>query len=231
VVFTVDAQGGRVFVDGEQTASQAWTGNPGATASQQPVSLGGYPGTASPYLPGMLDEVYIVNRAISATEVSTYYNSIPHARPVVWTGLINASYDNGVLIKTAGCDGCADGGATSQQQLAGAGSYLEFTGTTENRLRIIGLTDNSGISAADIDFGLRLQGSVAEVRENGKYRWDIRFAAGDIFRITVLENSVSYAKNGQVFYNSKQRPGANLRVSSSLVSLHASITNAVLGVE
>ncbi len=77
VAFLVDASGGGLFVDGTLRASQPWTGTPGATTTTQNLSLAQYPGTASPCLPGQLDDVRIYNRALSASDVSSLFNIAP----------------------------------------------------------------------------------------------------------------------------------------------------------
>jgi hypothetical protein len=71
VAFIVDASGGRLFVDGTLRVTQPWTGTAGATTTTQDLSLARYPETASPYLPGKIDDVQIYNRALSAGEVSS----------------------------------------------------------------------------------------------------------------------------------------------------------------
>src|SRR5690606_26531987 len=102
--------------------------------------------------------------------------------PVVWTEAVNtAGESTGTIRKNGGCDGCSDGGAISKQKIEGRG-FLEFRATVENTLRFVGLgTRNTGTTASDIDFGLRLQGNAIEVRENGVYKWDTSFVAGDMF--------------------------------------------------
>jgi hypothetical protein len=70
VALVVDAAGGRLHVDGVQKAGQAWTGTPGNPSTPQELSLGQYPGTAQPYFSGVLDDVRIYARALSAAELS-----------------------------------------------------------------------------------------------------------------------------------------------------------------
>jgi hypothetical protein len=77
VAFIVDDSGGRLFVDGVLRASRPWTGTPGATTTTQSLSLAQYPGTASPCLPGQIDEVQIYNRALGASDVSSLFNAAP----------------------------------------------------------------------------------------------------------------------------------------------------------
>jgi hypothetical protein len=69
VAMVVDAAGGRIYVDGTQRASRAWTGTPGPATTTQPVSFATYPGTAGPPLSGALDDVRLYSRGLSATEV------------------------------------------------------------------------------------------------------------------------------------------------------------------
>src|SRR5690606_31517125 len=114
----------------------------------------------------------------------------------------------------------------SKQSIKGSG-YLEFTAAVENRLRFVGLADaNNNTTAADIDFGLSLHGTTVEVRENGIYRWDRSFKAGDTFRISVENGKVKYAHNGTVFYTSGKIPGSALRADTALYAAGSSIVNA-----
>ncbi|MGV3591914.1 MAG: fibronectin type III domain-containing protein, partial [Gammaproteobacteria bacterium] len=149
------------------------------------------------------------------------------AAPVVWTETVNTYGDaSGWVRKISGCDGCSDAGAVSQQKIEGRG-YLEFTATVEQSLRFIGLGErNTGTTASEIDFGLRLQGNGMEVRENGVYKSDTPFVAGDVFRIAVDAGKVTYAKNGKVFYTSTKAPAAVLRGDVALYSTGSGIANA-----
>jgi hypothetical protein len=65
--FVVDASGGRLFVDGVEKASRAWTGVPGPASTSQEIRLGHYPGAS--YLAATVDEVRIYGRALTAAEV------------------------------------------------------------------------------------------------------------------------------------------------------------------
>jgi len=70
-VLVVDSLGGRLYVDGVQKASRAWTGVPGSITTTQDIRLGYY----SSYLAATADELRIYNRALSATEVTQLYDS------------------------------------------------------------------------------------------------------------------------------------------------------------
>ena len=228
VVFVVDAQGGSLYVDGIQKASRVWTGTPAAASTKQRLSLGRYPGTAAPYLPGTLDDVRLYNQALDTAAISTLYNAVPRPQPVTWTDLVNVTASGSSLQKTSGCDGCPDAGAVSQQQISGDG-YLEFTVNETQAMRYVGLTHtHSGTSASEIAFALRFQAGAAEVRETGVYRRDTGFNAGDVFRIEVKANIVTYARNGTVFHTSTAVPAYPLRADTSFYSLNATVSNVTV---
>jgi hypothetical protein len=141
------------------------------------------------------------------------------ADTVRWMSLINVTASGTSLVKTGGCDGCPDAFAVSDQQVTGNGA-LEFTAAEAGSLRFVGFASGgAGTAAGDINFALRLQGSVAEVRESNGYRTEIGFAGGDVFRITIEGGVVKYSKNGSVFYTSDSR-------ASSAQRLHVAIFNA-----
>jgi hypothetical protein len=67
ILYVVDSAGGRLYVDGTQKASLAWTGSAGPTTTTQPLHIGDYPGiTGGAYFAGVIDEVRISNRVVSA---------------------------------------------------------------------------------------------------------------------------------------------------------------------
>jgi len=145
---------------------------------------------------------------------------------VRWSMLMNATAGGGRLTKTGGCDGCADSGAVSQQQVASE-SYVEFTASDTESLRALGLGDSS-TDPASMLFSIRLHGETAEVRERGAYKSDTPFAAGDVFRIAVASGTVTYSRNGSVFFTSAGT-ASPLFVDALLYSLNASIANVRVG--
>jgi hypothetical protein len=129
--------------------------------------------------------------------------------------LINVTASGGSLQKTAGCSGCPDASAVSQQQISSGNGALEFVASESGTLRMVGLAGGGiGTGPSDLAFALRLQSGTAEVRESGAYRSETRFAVGDRFRIAVQGGTVTYAKNGTVFYTSS-------RAASFAVRAHA----------
>jgi hypothetical protein len=145
---------------------------------------------------------------------------------------VNVSASNDTLQKTGGCDGCQDAGAVSEQQIAAGNGYLEFTVMNRNLVRYVGLNDNStGTGSAEIPFAFKLTGSYAEVREYGRYRWDIAVIDGDVLRIAVEAGMVRYLKNGTVFYTSDNAARYPLRADTALSSAGASVNKAMIGTD
>lgn len=71
--FTVDASGGKLYVDGVLRNSSGWTGAAGAATTTQEMRLGGSLGPIFP-LEFRLDEVTVWNVALSPAEVQTNKN-------------------------------------------------------------------------------------------------------------------------------------------------------------
>jgi hypothetical protein len=148
---------------------------------------------------------------------------------VIWADLVNVTADGNSLEKTAGCDGCEDAGAVSQQQITSGSGYVEFTVSETNLVRFIGLNNNStGTSVNEIPFAFKLVNGYAEVRENGQYHWDTPIVTGDVLRITVQSGTVTYSKNGVAFYTSGATASYPLRVDTALTSANATLTNVRL---
>jgi hypothetical protein len=146
---------------------------------------------------------------------------------VQWTSLVNASASGNTVTKTAGCGGCPDASAASVQSIASNGG-VEFT-ASGGGLRYVGLNSgNSGGDANGIRFALRLQGSVAEVRENGVWKSETQVSSGDVLRISVENGAVKYARNGAVFYTSGSSASSSMIVNAALLDAGASVNNAMI---
>jgi len=149
---------------------------------------------------------------------------------VIWTNVVNVTPSGNSLQKTSGCGGCPDAGASSQQSIASGGGYVELTASENNTLRFIGLSSgNTGTASGSIAAALRLEAGRAEVRESGVYRSEIATSPGDILRIAVGDGTVTYSKNGVVFYTSNAQPAYPLLVNTSLLDLGATIQNVMIG--
>ena len=117
----------------------------------------------------------------------------------------------------------------SQQQISGNGT-LQFATDETSSLRFVGL-GSGGIGSApgDINFAIRLQGGVAEVRESGAYKAEIGFGAGDTFSIIVRNGAVTYAKNGGVFSTSTSAAPSAVRAVTVFFDPNGSIRNVTIG--
>jgi hypothetical protein len=148
---------------------------------------------------------------------------------VVWGQRVNVRVVGDVLQKSAGCDGCADAGAVSKQRIADGDGYVEFEASEVGTSRALGLSHrNTDTSVGDIDFALSLTKSYAEVRENGVYKADIPYAAGDKLRVAVVNGKVRYSKNGVVFHTSAKAPAYPLLADASLGTPNATIKKAMI---
>jgi hypothetical protein len=147
---------------------------------------------------------------------------------VTWANVVNGAVIGTVLQKTQGCDGCQDAGATSQEQLSADG-YVEFTVGELNTLWMAGLSHGSDDSTyGDIDFGFRFNGAgYADVLEDGVYAGgDTPYAAGDVFRVAVVDGRVQYSKNGHYLRESARAPQFPLLLDTSLLSAGATVRDA-----
>jgi hypothetical protein len=134
------------------------------------------------------------------------------------------------LVKTGGCDGCADASAVSHQQVTDGQGYVEFTAGDTRALRFVGLAFGGvGTPAGSLDFALRLQNGVVEVREAGAYKAESAFAAGDRFRISVDGGTVRYLKNGVVIHTSAGQATYPLHLHVAMFDAGASVETLTLG--
>jgi hypothetical protein len=154
---------------------------------------------------------------------------------VVWTNLVNTTVNGDTLQKTSGCDGCEDGGASSQSGIAQGDGYVEFTVGETNTFWVAGLSQgDSSTAIADIDFAWRFNGAAwADVLESGVYQsgGDTPYAAGDVFRVAVVGGKIQYSRNGTLIRESQTAiPRYPLLLDVTLASLGASVRNARIGV-
>ncbi|HEX7901025.1 MAG TPA: LamG-like jellyroll fold domain-containing protein [Planctomycetota bacterium] len=92
VVFVVDADGGRLFVDGVRKGAAPWLGPPGPATTTQPLSIGVFPvSTGSRMFEGSVDDVRIYARGLSDAEVMALYTASggtpEESRP--WTAMFD----------------------------------------------------------------------------------------------------------------------------------------------
>jgi hypothetical protein len=150
------------------------------------------------------------------------------AQVVDWIGMSNLAYVNGVLTKTAGCDGCIST-AYSRQTINGGDGYLDVTATETHLFRRVGLMPaGKTVSLPELSYAIGLWHGVAEVRERGVYKGETRFQPGDVFRIAIEGGKVKFYKNGALFHSSAMAPSYPLMAAVSLVSSKSTIGKAVI---
>ena len=148
---------------------------------------------------------------------------------VRWTNGVNVSVSGNTLVKTGGCGGCADAGAASEQRIAAGDGGVFFAATDPTPLRFVGLTWGEPThQPTHIKFALRVQGGVAEVRESGSYRTDVRIGAGDVLGVTVSGGKVKYSKNGTVFYESSAELRYPLAVDAVIYDTNGAVNDAMM---
>ena len=81
---------------------------------------------------------------------------------------------------------------------------------------VVGFTRSTAPGAKDFDFSLRFTKDGVEVRERGVFRSKVNFDATDVFRITLHNGKVTYARNGQVFRTSTAKNITPARVGALL---------------
>ena len=149
------------------------------------------------------------------------------AIPVTWTDLVNATVVGTTLTKTGGIT-TDDAGAASTQQITGDG-YVEWTNTTTNKIYWVGFTTvpNAGVLWTEINFGLSISGTDVDTVESGDNTPGVSTTvAGDVFRVSVDSNVVTYWKNGVLLATSVGTPTFPLFVDCSLMSLGSVVEDA-----
>ena len=196
--------------------------SPGAPTPTSPSPVTPAPATPAPTTPAPT--------APAPAPVSpTPAPSVPSIGAATWMSLVNVAESGATLTKVGGCTGCPDAAAVSSQQVSGNG-VLQFSTDDSSSLRFVGLGSGGiGTTPGDVDFAIRLQGGVAEIRESGAYKSETRFAAGDSFTIAVNNGAVTYARNGSVFYTSANTTTASLRAIVIFFDANGSVRSVGFG--
>jgi hypothetical protein len=151
---------------------------------------------------------------------------------VVWTSAVKVAVTGNTITKNAGCDGCWDAGAISQQTIASGDGFVQFTVSAGTSATVGLSTGNTGTSGNEIKFGLRFHpGSpgIVEVRQSGAYTWDFFHVAGAVYKVAVEGGVVKYFQNGALKYTSAVAPTYPLLVDATLDLVGNAVQNAVIG--
>jgi hypothetical protein len=149
-----------------------------------------------------------------------------------WDSPVKVTAASGSLTKSSGCEGCADAGARSTEQLTAGDGYAEFVAPALSRLFAgLGADLSASTNSATINYSFSLwPGGSFEIRELGTYRSEGSYAAGDRFRVAVENGAVVYRRNGAVVYTSRVAPVFPLVLDTSFYSLGAAVNQATLSV-
>ena len=153
------------------------------------------------------------------------------AQPVVWTAPVNVGVTGNTITKNAGCDGCFDAGAVSQQTILSGNGSAEFQVSAGSYVSVGLSNGNAGPAAEEIKFGLRFYPGtpgIVEVRESGAYKWDWLNAAGAVHKVSVEGGVVKYYLNGVLKYTSAVAPTYPLLLDASLGSAGSAVQNATI---
>ena len=163
-----------------------------------------------------------------ATTTTTTSTTSTTSAGVVWTNAVNAVATGSALQKTSGCGQCFDAGAVSTQTVA-SGTGVSFSVAAAQRL-FVGLGhDSSASTSYVIDYAFSFwQSGAFEIRENNVYRTEGTYSASDTFRVAVNGTVVSYYKNGALIYTSTVPVTAPLFADSSMNTIGAAISAAVV---
>ncbi len=154
------------------------------------------------------------------------------AAPVQWGAVTRAERAAGRLVKIDGCSGCPDSGGVSAHRIPPDEGGVEFVPALGFRL-YAGLAD-AGVSLpapATLPYAFSFWPDGGwDIRERGAYRTEGRFAAGDVFSLSVHAGVVRYARNGTVVYTSKLPMTSALTFGAVLYTKNAALWSAALAV-
>ncbi len=121
VAYTVGSTGGKIFVDGVQRNSLAWSGSAGAPTTAAPVTIGQYPGFGS--FAGQIDETGIWNRELTPAEILAMRNL--HLAGTETNLLAYWRFDDGTGINAADFTGLGHTGTLNNgAQWTGSTAFL-----------------------------------------------------------------------------------------------------------
>jgi flagellar hook assembly protein FlgD len=162
--------------------------------------------------------------------VSNVVQATPNlSSPVTWTNAVGVTVSGSTITKT-GANGAWNSGASSTATFIGNGG-VDFTVTQTNANVLCGLS-NSDPDQSNLSIGYGVfagTGGSIIIYESGNYiNISGAYQAGDHFQVERVGTTVSYKRNGTVFYTSSSSSTGILMVDSSLYTTGGAITNAKL---
>lgn len=150
---------------------------------------------------------------------------------VVWrkSDLLNVTSSGNSLVKIQS-NGQWNGGAASINTVNNNG-YLQFTASETTTHRMIGLSSvNTNANFNTIQYAVYLRSDASfEIYESGAGMGNFgTYQTGDVFRISVENGTVRYARNGSIVFISSIAPTLPLVADVSINSVGGTVTNALV---
>ena len=113
----------------------------------------------------------------------------------------------------------------------GEDGFVEFTSYENDAYKMAGLSHgDEDTHFGDIDYAIYLKNDGQfSILESGNQKGSFgAYAAGDVFRVEVVNDEVRYYKNGSVVYESATTPDYPLLLDASIYSVGGTIVDASL---
>ena len=188
-----------------------------------------YTSTVAPVYPaGLRVAILTMSATVSNAKISGSSEPPPPPSTSFWTNLVNAVGTGTTLEKTEGCLSCFDAGGSSVAAIASGDGSVQFTPSVDSRLAAgLGGDRTSNVSPSRINYSFGLwPGGTWDIRENGVYRKEGTYVAGDVFTVAIEAGIVNYYRNATLVYRSAVAPVYPLGLDVSLLTIGGSISDA-----
>ncbi len=148
-----------------------------------------------------------------------------------FTEVIGLNVTGNTLTKNSGTNGWSNGDSFSTTAITADGFVSAQAGQTNGNL-MFGLSNsNTGDPAnyKDLDYAIYFDGGI-KVYEKGAYRnqYFSSYTTSDVFSVVRTGDTITYLKNGILFYTSEIKTTAPLYLETAFSTNNASLTNIVL---
>jgi hypothetical protein len=166
---------------------------------------------------------------LSAFLFANYASAAVVTENVIWGSPVNVSVSANNITKNAGCNGCSDSGALSNQSISSAGGFVEFQVSTTALYMQVGIGNRSTAvnDIRDAENGIRFNNGYGEVYNNtGTWVCGTAFIASDVFKITVASGVVRYFRNNNQFCQTALWAAYPLAFDATMGTLNQGVRNA-----
>ena len=144
---------------------------------------------------------------------------------------VRATEADGSTLRAIGIDGWEHGASSFETIENGEDGFVEFTSYENDAYKMAGLSHgDEDTHFGDIDYAIYLRDDGQfSILESGNQKGSFgAYAAGDVFRVEVVNDEVRYYKNGSVVYESATTPDYPLLLDASIYSVGGTIVDASL---